>query len=445
MTSLRRETALLLLGDLLLLVFSLYLALTVRNFALPSGGYFLKLLIAFIPTFTISIIVFFISGLYEKQTRLVRSAMGGRVLTAQIANTIIAAVLFFFLPFSIAPKTILALYLGISVIAISAWRFFAIPYLSLSNKQSAVLVGKGAAVHEVFDEINNNNNTYRLRFTRYIDTSDTDSNAVTEAIAAAVRSGVSAIVLDTRDPVVHKELPMLYEAMVGGVEFHEFAAFYENIFDRVPLDHVDHAWLLECLPKQHFAYELGKRVIDTLGALIGIIIALIFVLPSALILSLRGGNPVLFNERVGRGGKTTHIVKLRSMLFDDKGDPELRKKNRVTAFGKFLRKTRIDELPQLWNVLLGELSFIGPRPELPAIAAVYEQEIPFYAVRHLITPGLSGWAQIRDYDAPKGAADVERTSRKLSYDLYYLKHRSFTLDMVIALKTLRALLSFSGK
>ncbi len=133
------------------------------------------------------------------------------------------------------------------------------------------------------------------------------------------------------------------------------------------------------------------------------------------------------------------------MLFNDHGDPELQKKNRITNVGKFLRKSRIDELPQLYNVLKGDLSFIGPRPELPQIAMVYEREIPYYEIRHVITPGLSGWAQIRDYDAPRGAADVERTKRKLSYDLYYLKHRSFGLDIVIALKTIRALVSFSGK
>lgn len=444
MTSLRRETAFLLIGDLLLLVCSLYLALTVRNLALPSGGYFLEHLVAFIPTFAISFIVFFIGGLYEKQTRLVRSTMSGRILTAQIANTVIAAVLFFLLPLEIAPKTILALYLLISVIVISAWRFFAIPYLSLSNKQKALLVGKGVAVHEVFDEINNNHR-YRIRFSQHIDTADANPVVVAQAIVEAARNGVTSIVLDTRDPAVRQELSSLYEAMISGVEFHEFAAFYESIFDRVPLEHVDHAWLLECLPKQHFAYELGKRTIDTIGAFIGSILALVFILPAAAVLSLRGGTPFLLNERVGRGGKIIRIVKLRSMLFDDKGDPELRAKNRVTAFGKFLRKTRIDELPQLWNVLKGELSFIGPRPELPAIVSVYEEEIAYYAVRHLITPGLSGWAQIRDYDAPKGGADVERTARKLSYDLYYLKHRSFTLDLVIALKTLRALLSFSGK
>src|SRR4051812_38996245 len=109
MMSLRRETALLLLGDASLLVFSLFLALTIRNFAIPSGSYFLEHFIAFLPIFAISIIVFFIGGLYEKQTRLIRSVMGGRILTAQAANTVIAATLFFLLPFEIAPKTILAL------------------------------------------------------------------------------------------------------------------------------------------------------------------------------------------------------------------------------------------------------------------------------------------------------------------------------------------------
>ena len=132
------------------------------------------------------------------------------------------------------------------------------------------------------------------------------------------------------------------------------------------------------------------------------------------------------------------------MLFNDHGDPERQKRNRVTPVGFFLRKTRIDELPQLWNVLTGDLSFVGPRPELPAIATTYERELPHYRLRYLASPGLSGWAQIYHHDAPRGPADVERTKQKLSYDLYYLKHRSFVLDLAIALKTLRALVSFSG-
>lgn len=444
MTTLRRETAFLLIGDIALFVLSLFLALTVRNLTLPSGGYFLEHLVLFLPIFAISVVVFFIGGLYEKQTRLVRSVMGGRIFTAQAANTVIAALLFFFLPFALAPKTILALYLVISVIVISVWRFLAVPYLTISNRQKAVLVGKGPSVHELYEEVQHNAR-YRLLFTEYIDTSDSTAAAVSARIKNAVDAGVTDIVLDTRDSVIREELPNLYEAMIHGIAFHEFAAFYENIFDRVPLAHVDHAWLLECLPKSHLAYELGKRAIDVVSAFIGMVITSPIILIAAIALRLSGGDAFIFNERVGKEGKKIRIAKLRSMLYDDQGDPELRAKNRVTKIGMFLRKSRIDELPQLWNVFIGELSFIGPRPELPKIVSIYEEEIPYYAVRHLITPGLSGWAQIRDMDAPKGAADVERTARKLSYDLYYLKHRSFVLDLVIALKTLRALLSFSGK
>ncbi|MEZ4200594.1 MAG: sugar transferase [Candidatus Paceibacterota bacterium] len=137
-------------------------------------------------------------------------------------------------------------------------------------------------------------------------------------------------------------------------------------------------------------------------------------------------------------------MKFRSMTGRDQGDNALKSELTVTKTGAFLRKTRIDELPQLFNVLRGDLSFIGPRPEMPALASVYAEQIPFYNVRHYIKPGLSGWAQINDVDAPRGGVDVERTLSKLSYDLFYLKHRSLLLDIHIALKTLAALVMRTG-
>ena len=115
-----------------------------------------------------------------------------------------------------------------------------------------------------------------------------------------------------------------------------------------------------------------------------------------------------------------------------------------TRVGSFLRKTRIDELPQLINVLKGDLSFIGPRPEMPALASVYAEEIPYYNTRHFIKPGLSGWAQINNYDAPRGGVDVERTKNKISYDLFYLKNRSLMLDVQIALKTIATIVMRTG-
>jgi lipopolysaccharide/colanic/teichoic acid biosynthesis glycosyltransferase len=116
----------------------------------------------------------------------------------------------------------------------------------------------------------------------------------------------------------------------------------------------------------------------------------------------------------------------------------------ITKVGSFIRKLRIDELPQIWSVIKGDMSLIGPRPEVPSLVKQYESQISFYNIRHLIKPGLSGWAQLYHTDPPKTAADEEKTRRKLSYDLYYIKNRSFMLDLKIALKTIKALLSRSG-
>lgn len=443
MHSARRETSFLLLGDVLILVFSLWLTLVARNLELPSRVYFTEHLYAFIPVFVVSLLIFFIAGLYERQTRLVKRILGVRILGAQTSTTLLAAVLFFVLPFAIAPKTILAIYLAVCVVLISIWRFFIAPRLSLSSRERALLVGTGPLVETVFHEINEQPK-YSVRFSQHLDPTSISAGSLSERIGRAVGDGARVVVIDTRDPQVRAELPRLYDHMVAGVSFVEFATFYEGLFDRVPLEHIDHAWILECLPKRTFLYGLAKRLIDISGALIGLVLAAPFIAAAVILLVIERGKPFVFHERIGQGGKRFRIVKLRTMLMNDHGDPELQKRNSVTSLGRFLRKTRIDELPQLWNILVGDLSFIGPRPELPTIADVYERDIPYYETRHLIAPGLSGWAQIYDYDVPRGAADTERTRRKLSYDLYYLKHRSFGLDMAIALKTLRALVSFSG-
>jgi len=404
----RRETAILLIGDFLILAASLWVALFLRNLSLPPPGYFQTNFLPFVPMFGLSLVIFYIAGLYEKQTRPIRRVMGPRILGAQAATVSIAAILFFVLPLAIAPKTILMLYLVVSVVAESVWRFYRMSREIAEGKRvPVVLVGSGPAARELYDEVNNNNK-YMIRF------------------------------------VSHLEKKESYTGDVGGTIAMDVEPLYEEIFDRVPVEYLDSGELFKSLPKNHALYDASKRVFDIVLALFGSVIAVPFIVVAAILLSLENGAPFLYHERIGKGGHTFRIMKLRSMLYDDHGDPELRKKNRVTMLGSILRKTRIDELPQLWNILMGDLSFIGPRPELPKLAEVYEREIPQYPMRHLIAPGLSGWAQIHDYDAPRGGADVARTQRKLSLDLYYLKHRSFGLDLAITMKTLRTLLAFSG-
>ena len=401
----RRETALLLIGDFFILVASLWVALLLRNLSIPSLSYFEVNLLPFLPVFALSLVIFYISGLYEKQTRPIRSVMGIRILGAQAATAAIAAVLFFVLPLSIAPKTILVLYLIVSVIAESAWRFHRMNHeIKEGERVPVVLVGSGPVTDELYEEVNCNNQ-YLIRFVGRTDSRSSSAGAILEMDAVSL---------------------------------------YEEIFDRVSLDNSNTLQLAGSFPKMHTLYDASKRVFDVVLALFLSIIAVPIIIVAAIILYLESGEPFIYPERIGKNERIIRLLKLRTMLFNDNGDPELQKRNRVTAFGHILRKSRIDELPQLWNVLIGDLSFIGPRPEFPKIAEVYEREVPQYKMRHLIAPGLSGWAQIHDYDAPRGGADVERTKRKVSYDLYYLKHRSFGLDIAIALKTLRALASFSG-
>lgn len=439
----RRETAILLTGDFLILVASLWIALLLRNLEVPPLGYFQENVTPFLPMFFLSLGVFYVSGLYEKQTRPIRSVMGIRILGAQVATVIMSALLFFTLPFSIAPQTILILYLIVSVIAESSWRFYRMNReIKEGERTPAILVGSGAAVLDLYDEVRKNDR-YLIRFVDHIETAPLSGTSVADIISFRVKSGIRTVVIDMSDQkVVHDLLP-LYNLMADGVSFLGFSSLYEEVFDRVPLQHLAANELLGSLQRRYTLYDLAKRVFDIALALVGMVVALPFVSVAALLL-LGGGMPFIRNERVGKGGCMFHIIKLRSMLFNDQGNPELQKKNRVTALGRLLRKSRIDELPQLWNVLIGDLSFIGPRPELPKIAEVYDREIPQYRIRHLIAPGLSGWAQIHDYDAPRGPADVERTNRKVSYDLYYLKRRSFGLDLAIAIKTLRTLFAFSG-
>lgn len=441
----RRETAVLLAVDFFILVASLWAALILRNLDFVPLGYLEENLLPFLPVFLLSIAIFYIAGLYEKQTRPIRRVMGVRILGAQVATVAIAAVLFFVLPLSIAPKTILVLYLIISVIAESLWRFYSMRReMKAGNQVPAVLIGSGPAVTELYEEVNANDR-FLIHFIQHVEVESLSASGIGNMVSENIKKGAAIVVIDTSPMNISRDvLSALKSSIPSGIVVREFASLYEEIFDQVPLNHLSASQLLESLPKHRAAYDILKRFFDIVLASVGTIFAIPFMGVALVIISLSGGSPFIFNERIGKHGRLFKIIKLRSMLINDHGDPELQKQNRVTTFGRLLRKTRIDELPQLWNVITGDLSFIGPRPELPKIAEVYEREIPQYPLRHLIAPGLSGWAQIHDADAPRGPADVLRTRRKLSFDLFYLKHRSIGLDLAIALKTIRALLSFSG-
>jgi lipopolysaccharide/colanic/teichoic acid biosynthesis glycosyltransferase len=192
--------------------------------------------------------------------------------------------------------------------------------------------------------------------------------------------------------------------------------------------------------------EIGQRLLDIVGSIFGLAV-LLFLLPFlALAIIIDSGLPIFYKqERLGKGGREFEIIKFRTMCQDAEKDgrPQMagEKDPRVTRVGNFMRVTRLDELPQFWNVLRGEMSIVGPRAERAQWVATFQKEIPFYRARLLVKPGITGWAQI-NYGY---AATVEDTSVKLEYDLYYIKHRSFLMDMVIILRTISTVLSRRGR
>ena len=242
----------------------------------------------------------------------------------------------------------------------------------------------------------------------------------------------------------------LVECYGQGVEIVPLPALYEEITGRIPIELVgEHLWSLVLPFGEHalisLCYPALKRLIDIIFSLVGLILFVPIIPCVALALKLDSPGPVFFlQDRVGRGGRTFRIVKFRSMIHDAERLTGPRWASaydeRVTRVGRILRKTRLDEVPQLINVLLGQMSLVGPRPERPEFDQILANEIPFYRTRLVVKPGLTGWAQVRY----RYGNSLQDALRKLQYDLYYIRHQSPLFDLIIAIKTVGTVIRFQG-
>ncbi|MDO8579786.1 MAG: exopolysaccharide biosynthesis polyprenyl glycosylphosphotransferase [bacterium] len=442
----KRAPWLLLLGDALFFVVSLWLALFLRYGQSPDKEIFFAHLAPFSLLFVVWILVFFITGLYDKQSAILKSKLPTYLFQGQVVNSVIAVIFFYFVPwFGISPKTTLFVYLVISLLLIIWWRVYGYFFFATKAREKLILVGGGGEVNELRREIESNQR-YNINIVSVIDLENAHQNNVLQSIE---ESGASIVAMDFHNDKIRSILPNLYNLIFRRLRFIDIDELYEAVFDRVPLSLIKHNWFLENIstsPKM--VYDALKRFMDITIALILGIISLVFYPFVALAIKLEdGGQVFILQARIGENNKPIHIRKFRSMtttttLSGDKNGGA--NGQSITRVGSFMRKTRIDELPQLWNVVRGDLSLIGPRPELPQFVAIYEREIPFYGIRHLIKPGLSGWAQLYHQTPPKFEASNEDTKMKLSYDLFYIKNRSLLLDLNIALKTIREIVSRRG-
>jgi len=460
----RREPIILFAGDLLAFSMALWLALAIRYGAIPSGNLLATHWAPFSFLFLLWTFVFFVAGLYEKHTLVFKGKLPSLILNTQVANSLLAVVFFYLIPsFGITPKIVLAVYLVVSFLLIVFWRVSLVPHFGFRNRENAILIGAGRAgtrdtsfksessdssagseMQELKEEVNGNER-YNLKFVSSVNLNQLDGIAFQEEVIEKVYSeGVTSIVIDLKHEKAEMILPSLYNLIFSNVRFLDMYKVYEEVFDRIPLSLVGYNWFLENISfSPHTMYDTLKRMMDvvTAGAL-GVVSLLLY--PFVMLaIKLEDGGPIFITqERIGEGNRIINLWKFRSMRGSDSGKWVTDGDDRITRTGRILRRSRIDELPQLWNVVRGDISLIGPRPDIVAMGKKLAQELPYYTVRNLIKPGLSGWAQIKQDIAPQS---LEETRERLAYDLYYLKNRSFILDLIISLKTVKTLLSRTGK
>jgi exopolysaccharide biosynthesis polyprenyl glycosylphosphotransferase len=260
---------------------------------------------------------------------------------------------------------------------------------------------------------------------------------------------ISDVVVAINGEIKGETFQTILDAQELGIEVIRMQIMYEELTQRVPVEHLESDWVIRSFVDQvrvSGMYELSKRLMDIVGGLVGLLFFILIFPFTALAIVIESGFPVFYSqERLGKGARLFRIYKFRSMRQDAEADGEARPASiddpRVTRVGNFLRRTRLDEMPQFLSVLTGEMSLVGPRAERPELVAQFQRQIPFYRARLLVKPGLTGWAQI-NYGY---VASVKETIVKLEYDLYYIKHRTINMDFSIVLRTIGTVLRRTGR
>jgi exopolysaccharide biosynthesis polyprenyl glycosylphosphotransferase len=426
-------------GDAIALYASLFLTLIIRY----GSGYYEQFedvhVFPFTVVFVLWLILFYVAGLYDLR-RLRNNLDFIKILFLSIAiNAMIAVVLFYLIPaFGIAPKTNLLIFTVIFAIIEVFWRRAANRWMTFGEAPNKVLiVGNGPVAAEIKATIRDNP---QLGYALKTELGEEQAYAAPESLKALARErGVNLIIVPHQLKRDARLVGVLYELFGSGILVTDLVAFYELVMRKIPLAQLEEAWFIENIAAEVRFYDQLKRASEFLGALaLGIILSP-FELLIAILIKLTSRGPVIYRQvRIGERSHEFTLYKFRTMRVDAETNGAVwaaQRDPRATPVGHFLRATHLDELPQLWNIVKGDLSFVGPRPERPEFVKKLESEIPYYEVRLLIKPGVTGWAQINYHKD----ATTEDVMQKLQYDIYYLKNRSIVLDLAIVLRTLKSI------
>ena len=398
--------------------------------------------------------------LYEPQVAANRKKTQRGILVAGAIAFVLYAVIFitFKDPTSL-PRIVIGAFLLLAAFLTWLWRLL---YISIYTAQGLtrriLIVGAGKAgttLAKVYNELepkpfyligfaddDPEKNGTRVEGHRVLGNNE-------KLISLIEQYNITDIVVAINGTMMGRTFQTILDVQEGGVLVSRMPTIYEEITGRVPIHHLETDWLIRSFVDEARVsafYELAKRLVDIVGGIVGVIIFLLTFPFVALAVFLETGRPIFYGqERLGKGGKPFMLYKYRTMVQDAEADgvARLAEENdpRVTKVGNILRKTRLDEFPQFFSVLRGEMSLVGPRAEREEWVVKFQKEIPFYRARLLVKPGISGWAQItQGY-----ASSLFATSLKLEYDLFYIKHRTVGMDITILLRTFTTVFGFKGR
>ena len=421
-------------------IFYILILFILYNFLLEKFGYTIRYLTNFI--FIIFIFINFIFGqldFYAERFRLKDVFIDFGI------DIIFSSIIFIFLK----EFDIFAIFLLIFLFQITYRRLMCLKYV---KKNNVLIFGSNHIVNNVQrDLINNLDYNYvgyisnnKSRATEYL----LGTYDEMEKIIEEKKIDTLVIVKDIKNPKFKNYLKRLFELKINGLKVISYKEFNESIQKKIDINQINEEWLLESNGFDILNNESQKNIkrgLDIIIAIILMVLASPIALITAIVIKFESKGPIIFKQiRIGENGKKFKIYKFRSMrIHDEKKYPKytLDNDDRITKFGKFMRKTRIDELPQLFCILKGTMSFVGPRPEWDILVYEYKDNIPYYNLRHMIKPGITGWAQVM---YPYGES-VEDAKRKLEYDLYYLKHQDLILDVLTIMKTAKIVIFGKGK
>lgn len=418
---------------------AIWLALVVRDLSVISYVGYMNHVLAFIPVLVLSVAAFFISNLYEDDLFLVRQKTLYRISISFIFIALGAVTLFYSYPYQgVTPKSILFLFFVFSFFGTFLVRFFVAPLFLRTHTLRAFLIATGPESDDVYVRVN----SYPHIPIQFEDLVPLETSVQYLKIHRV--DGFECIVVNTKRHLGEELQELLFEKVKQGALIIDETHLYEMVFRKVELSDANYRAFFEPLSSSKRLFLIWKRCVDIFVSIPLVVPSVVLVFIAAVCIKLEDRGPIFISQtRIGKFGKRINLWKMRTMTQSDSGKwlKDGDNQNKVTKVGYFLRKSRIDELPQLWSILKGELSLIGPRPDQEGFVSLLEQSIPYYNLRYTVTPGLSGWAQINQEKPPQS---VEETRERLAYDLYYLKYRSIGLDLYIGFKTIKTLLSRTG-